>query len=418
MIKKYKLENALVVGTVILVLNALPALFGYFFHELFLVVPLIGLIVTSVFIFRCPVAPVKSNRILFGLIFSLILWLVLQALIINNNIYIGLSLLGSLPVYILAYTLFFRNKTELVLKTIVIVMVILSCSQFVSYSLEFLGFDPLIVALPTTEEYGFRLLKWKFPFTLTFHMISIQGFHIDRSTGIFREPGLYQLFINTSYFALDFIRIKHKKALRFLLLFSLLMTFSTAGYIIFTGCMVYKIIVAQRGKIIQRFFLLLIIIAFGWVSVTYPYFGLSDKISRNSTRMEGYKDSWELLMNKPLIGYGMASRISSSYGGRLGGTLPNSLHRLGFVGLFLYLSILFYAVWKHYSMKTLVLFLPFFATFMFAQPMMLKAFTFLMLFLPTRHLSDRYIIARQRSPIKFPELVSSEYIVPAETQKV
>ena len=383
---KEKVKHALVIGLVVLVLNMRPALFGNTFNELFILVPLAGLVFVYVTFGYRVVVP-KSKRGLLGFTFAFILWIVSQIIVMDfKNSYIALVLFVTIPTVVLAYTVLISdNDVELVLKTIVVVVALLSFSQFVSYGLKFLGFEVLIAELYPVEEYASLPLKWYFPLTFTYHSVPIAGHQIERSVGIFREPGLYQLFINISYFALDFIRIKRKRYLRGLFILSLLMTFSTAGYAIFLVCLAYRTALVQRRKRFRRFVLLLAIVGFLWIFFNIPFFGLSDKMARNPTRMMGIVDSWALFVQRPLWGYGITSR-ELSYGGRLGVNLVTSLYKLGLVGLLLFLGLMTYALYKHYTMQTLVLWLPVFITLLISQPMYEKAFTMLMLFLPTQKL--------------------------------
>ena len=387
---KEKVKHALVIGLVVLVLNMRPALFGNTFNELFILVPLAGLVFVYVTFGYRVVVP-KSKRGLLGFTFAFILWIVSQIIVMDfKNSYIALVLFVTIPTVVLAYTVLISdNDVELVLKTIVVVVALLSFSQFVSYGLKFLGFEVLIAELYPVEEYASLPLKWYFPLTFTYHSVPIAGHQIERSVGIFREPGLYQLFINISYFALDFIRIKRKRYLRGLFILSLLMTFSTAGYAIFLVCLAYRTALVQRRKRFRRFVLLLAIVGFLWIFFNIPFFGLSDKMARNPTRMMGIVDSWALFVQQPLWGCGITVQHLSVFESGMGGVnLMTSFYKLGLVGFLLYLGLMTYALRKHYTAKTLVLWLPVFATMLVAQPMYEKAFTMLMLFLPTRNLAS------------------------------
>jgi len=408
MINKEKFRRFLVVGVVVLVLNTRPALFGNTFNELFILVPLAGLVAIYILVSGYRVVVPKSKRVLLGLAFAFALWTALQILVMDaENIYIALVLLCTIPTTALVCTvLIASHDAELVLKTVMVVTVLLSFSQLVSYGLKLLGFEVLIVELYPTEEYASLPVKWYFPLTFTYHFVYVAGHLIERGVGIFREPGLYQLFINISYFALDFIRIKHKRYLRGLLISSLLMTFSTAGYAIFLGCLAYKTILIQRRKRLWRLVLLLGLAGLLLILVNYPFFGLADKMSRNATRMVGIADSWALFVQRPLWGYGVTSQDLSASGGRLGGSLMNSLHTLGLVGLLLYLGLMTYALRKNYTLQTIVLFLPVLATMLISQPMYEKAFTLLVFFLFTRNLrplGKERRGERKRSPMKLTE---------------
>jgi hypothetical protein len=363
-----------------------PALFGHLFNELFILLPLAGLVLLYIVLgYRIVVA--QSKLVLLGITAAFLGWVFFQILMLDpGGAYDGFVIVVTIPAVVIGCILLITNSdAELVLKAIVVVMTLLSVSQLVTYGLFFLGFERSILIMERyIYDYVASPLKLYFPYTFTLHNVGIAGHKLERAGGLFREPGLYQLFIVTSYFALDFIRVRRKNLLRGLFIFSLLTTFSAAGYVMFVGCLVYKNLFIRRGRWPLRLVSLVVVGGMFLAFASVPFWGLNDKMSRNVGRISSPIISWEFLLQKPISGYSITAEQPVFSGA--GVSLLTSLHKLSFVGLCLYLGLILYAVHKHYTLQTLVLLLPVLGTLLMSQPLYEKAFTFFMLFLFTRNL--------------------------------
>jgi hypothetical protein len=253
-VPRNRIRRALIIVFVFLVMNTQPGLFGSFTSELFLLLPMVGLIMAYVFLGNRVVAA-RSKRVLLGLTAVYVWWTLFQVLILEpDGLYKGVAIAVTIPTVVVGCILLISNlDTALVLKIVIIVVALLSISQLVTYSLIFLGLEESILIL---EEY-WRVgkaspVKLYLPYTFTVHFSRIAGHRVERAVGLYREPGVYQMVTAISYFALDFVQIRRKKLLRVLSLFSLLSTFSTAGYVIFLGCLVYKSLLIRRGRLWLR----------------------------------------------------------------------------------------------------------------------------------------------------------------------
>ncbi len=388
LISKEKLRAIFLTGFIFCVLNARPALFGHLFSDAYVLFPIAALTLLSLFLgFRVRFR--GSTLVLFGLVVLYVVWVLFQLLLLSPaTIYIGEVLGLTILIVALGTTVLIgETGATTALKALVLLMVFLALSQLITYLLFFLGFQGDILLLEKDVRDNAAIpLRLYFPFTTTLHFVKIAGHRIQRAVGFWREPGLYQLFIITSYFATDFIRLRHKTLVRWLLVFSLLTTFSTAGYAIFLGCLAYKNFFMRRGHFRVRLVALLIVGGAFLAFLSAPYFGLQDKLLRSEKRLLSPLASWELLCEQPIVGYGITSEEELYPGVKLGINFLSSLHQHGIVGLGLYLGLVACALAWHYNRRTVILLLPVLVTALVAQPLYGTAFMFFMLFLPTRGL--------------------------------
>jgi hypothetical protein len=246
-----------------------------------------------------------------------------------------------------------------------------------------------------------------FPFTLTYHFVRIGGVTIDRVVGLWREPGLYQMFIIVSFFALDFVHIRKKPLLKVLLILSLLATFSTAGYVVLLVCLAYKHLLLRPIGPIKKIVVAIVLVALLGAYALVPKIGLTDKLGRSEKRLLSPQVSWQLLMQRPIVGYGITSEEQFVPGVKLGVNMLASLHKMGLGGLSIWITILVWTTMTHHRRFTLTPLISVILTLLVAQPTYASSFTFFMLLLPTRDLEVYSPWRRRKIRYRLPDTLSS-----------
>lgn len=385
LITKRKARQWLIAAFVICLINLQTSLFGRLFNELFLLVPMVG-ILALLFVLERRFF-VNGSKFAVSLISSMFaFWALFQVILLSpSDLYQIVAILSSFMISMIGVAFFVKTtETELILKTLIGVVTVLSISQLLTYVLLLVGLSDLaFVTEINPERFGAEMIapiRIYVPFTFTVHFVQIFGVRFERATGLWREPGLYQMFVIISYFALDFVKMKRKRVLQLLFLFSLLTIFSTAGYVVFLFCLLYQRVLIAKRRYWVRFILLGLILVLFVLLFNAPFiFGLRTKLEINEKRLNNPLVSFELLMERPLIGYSVVAE---------GGiNLLSSVHKLGIIGLILYGGVVLLALLQHYSLRSFVLILPVIITATIAQPIYLAGFVQLMLFLPLKRLN-------------------------------
>lgn len=220
-----------------------------------------------------------------------------------------------------------------------------------------------------------------FPFSpaLGFGNSNFFGLSIARAIGHFREPGIFQILVIASFFGLDFIELNRKKIWKALLLFTLVLTFSTAGIGSFVAAFLYYYVVARReGGVSSRYksvWLLLsrtfyLVITFGigyWFVFTEQKFGLMRKLhfASGSVRVEAASDALTQFSEHPLFGVGYLNPSVS------GLTFSSMFAQIGLVGAILIVLMILAPNWELIKNRhpVLVLLIPVVLTMLMAQPL-------------------------------------------------
>lgn len=404
-ITKEKIRKYLISLFVIFILLVHTSWVGRIVNELFLFIPVLGILLL-LFVIEKGLRLTVSKLIIFCLSIFFVLWISLQTVFLNpSSWYSTTSVIVGILLSVVGSAFFVKNRDlHLVLKTIVIFVVVLSLSQLITFAFYFVGLGEMtqIMVVDTAERFGenavlIQPLKWYFPYTFTAHFAKVNDFVFPRAIGMWREPGLYQMFVIISYFSLDFIKIGYKKFWRIILISSLICVFSTTGFVLFLACLIYKNIFLQRKNYMYRLVIFTITIVLGMMLMsTTATFGLQKKLDINWKRFQTPQISFNLLLERPLLGYSLfgdippqaQTQLSNIGSGEtsLGINLLSSVHKFGLVGLCLYFGMILFSILQFYDIKTLILIIPVLVTLLIAQPIATTPFVFLMLFLPARYL--------------------------------
>jgi len=284
-----------------------------------------------------------------------------------------------------SYIFVYNNHldTKFLLKTLVFFITVLSISQFITYIMFILDIEFILASIKTHQGIADRIKPVFFPFTIAGgEKHKIFQFVLTRANGIFREPGIYQMYINLAFFSLDFINIKYKNLLRLLFVFSLFTTFSTAGLVIFWVCLVYKFFLYFNINLSLKKIILVIISIIFLLLISYYIlftsdFGLIARLKLNSgqVRLLQMKKGIDLFFEYPIFGTGYYNSVK----GVSTVTFLSGFYTIGIIGVFLYLLNWIYSLLILSKSITHIIYIPVFMTLLFAQPIYTEFIVFLIL---------------------------------------
>lgn len=221
---------------------------------------------------------------------------------------------------------------------------------------------------------------WSFPYTLSVGgIVEFGPVEFRRATGFVREPGIYQILIIISYFAVDILKLRHSRLLKGLLGVNLFLTFSTAGWGAFAASWIYYNVLArgeQAGSTLRSFGrrigALLLFMPVGYLilfgeskaSVTEKLAGASGQV-----RLLKALDALESFVNNPVWGIGFQSpEVNTIH-------FIGVLAQIGLVGVLLAFSFIILPnlslIWARH--RVLVLLISPVLTTVLAQPIWGKA---------------------------------------------
>jgi hypothetical protein len=283
---------------------------------------------------------------------------------------------------VLLFTVFKTKHVKLAIEVLVWFTVIAAISQVISQiTLLFIDLPHSTIEVPMGPDKSY-ILDVVFPFSVIgYGSFNFEFFGIifPRSFGPFREPGIFQIFIISSYFLLDLIDVRFQWFYKIILFFTLVTTFSTAGFVIFILCYLYKLIVLDKTKIPKAIYVPIILL------ILYPLFQVvlsSDYSFALNNKLDGKRwiavlFSIEALKSNPLFGIGMFSNAATYE--TIGIHLLGLLGQIGLIGFSLFLFPFVYAFkkgWKSYSAFILI---PLLLTYLFSQPLHDKSVMFFLL---------------------------------------
>src|ERR1035437_2693768 len=317
----------------------------------------------------------------------------------NKKVVFTLSLILLTVIYFLFQGLLLSNAKKTVINSCVVIFGISICIAYVSrkdnvphifksfiniffwLSLSaiitfiiflFCGLDESRIPLIANLSYFFpgyvanHLLL--FPFTIVWSSVKIAGVRFLRFSGIFREPGMTQIFLLTAYFLTYFVDVKTVKLKRFIILIGSILTFSTGGLLSFLGgFLMLKLF--GKGKIPSISIVTITIISLTIIIVvfaTIPQFGFFNKMSSESgkERLETFNNSLKSLPEAPIFGAGYYNDFRKNNNGvvvtkkdkDVSSGLIGIANQTGFVGLILYIMVWFYGFSRLGNMQTLCIY--------------------------------------------------------------
>lgn len=254
-----------------------------------------------------------SSLLLFRVKFyyeGLLLYIILCALIFSNYLFTGNQDYTSYITYFLKLTsvfiIFNAVNIHWVHRYYLHIMGVVSLISLVFYSFGLLYPDFIISHIPLTDVGGEARRVTPFYIYL--------NWYLNRNSGIYSEPGMFQVFVNLAVYLNFKNNLKHRKFLHVLYFVTILTTLSTSGYIIYG-----LIVLSQSLKLIKsisapKLSLSLMIIVFLIVveemmigTVMNKFDPQSHTFASFEQRINGLKIGFDLLSQKPFFGWGIGN---------------------------------------------------------------------------------------------------------------
>ncbi len=378
----FSLKNLLIFLATLLLLNQRPAILQMYSEYVFLSF----IYISVMYVLINPKLNFTKNNIRYiALSLLFCFYLLIQSVFLLREVKIDVI---KAIVYIISATIFviYINRETIwrsFLKAIVYPTIFFSISYFITLIvfLIFKSFDKLVIfhffVPQNLGKYDMYIL---FPFSIcsqngTSHLF---GYEFTRAVGFFREPGIYQILIVTSFFGLEFLNLKYKNIFKFLLIVQLYLTFSTSGIVSFFVCSFYYYIFCNNnkkksinGSLIKVSIFTILSIASYWFVFNENKFGLLSKIMSNSgqDRLIQSINAKNAFFENPFFGIGYMNE------GIIGINFISTISQVGIIGfLMLLLVILIPNIDSIKKKKPIsVLIIPVTLTMLFTQPLFDKA---------------------------------------------
>jgi O-Antigen ligase len=235
-----------------------------------------------------------------------------------------------------------------------------------------------------------------FPFTICWSTTGIAGIEIPRFTGMYREPGMAQIFLLTSFMLSYFIEVKHQRLKRILLLIASVLTFSAAGLVnllvaVFFLAFSNSSVKGSVVRILKKPIVVLVGLVLFVVMAKQTYQYVAEKLDDISgiDRVDSFQRGWQDLMENPVFGKGYYASFKKDSEGVVVSQnfigLPGVSYQLGMVGLFLYFLCWYFSLTKLGRRKTLCIYIPCLLTLALSQPSYNDVFSWFIIFLDTRN---------------------------------
>lgn len=330
---------------------------------------------------------IKIERILNPFIGILVLqigYVLFQVIVLGSEGIIGVLIsLNLISFGFITFAIGNYNIARQFAKTLVIICSIFSLSYVITYILFLFGIkiELFTINLTTHTEWIYKL-PVMFPFSPVYTAGALVGdTMIPRAVGFFREPGLYQMVLIISYWAVEIFEFRKAKVYKFLLVISLIFTFSTAGYMLLLMTIAWGYFMKSRRKFLFLVSALPLLLGLTYYVVTsQSQFGLARKFDNESgrSRLEATLAAMEIIREKPLMGIGYHN---TSNGIELGINFLGTVAQIGLIGVCLFLFPFLYTFIKvrknHIGFICILLVLLF--TMLFSQPLYDKPITYLIL---------------------------------------
>jgi hypothetical protein len=245
------------------------------------------------------------------------------------------------------------------------------------------------LALGRSGDAGIDHWEMYFPLTFTNGATWLGNRLLPRVTGVFREPGIFQMYLIMALVISHLKTIKYGRAVRVLVVIALFLTFSSIGYPLAVATAVYVLIVGRRRALLTKVAVVALAIVALIVVWQFGPLAYQSKVYEHQdtpeSRVTAAQNSISALLKHPLLGTGFFVDQPGDLGLE-GSSVIASVHMFGLVGLVLYAGVVAAALERNYRPLTAAMLLPIFGTMLFAQPLHFDAITFFMLGLNLRGL--------------------------------
>ncbi|CAN5194623.1 hypothetical protein BH23BAC3_BH23BAC3_14230 [soil metagenome] len=377
-------RSGLIILLMILILNMRPAIMGQLFGAIYS-----GLLVTLIAIiaFWKRKIYLKKGRLKYiAAAVMMAMYVFFQILFVGFSSFSGaIATLAYIFIGVLIILIIDRDKARNFSKVLIGICVLFGISYLITY-INFLVFGNsytvYIINLPTHTDYVYEL-EILFPFSPVYNgTANIAGLKMPRAIGMMREPGLYQMVLIIAYWLQDLYKFRYNIFIKFILIFSLIITFSTAGYALLLGTIMWKMF-KNLGQNRLKYLIggiPVVLILFYVLIFSESQFGIIEKFDSQSgaSRLGATIVSLELIKENPLFGIGFHLNPNNV---EIGINYLGTIAQLGIIGSLIFLMPIFYT-WlkiKDGPIQVVNIFIVLVLTMLLAQPIYDKPLTFLFL---------------------------------------
>lgn len=343
----------------------------------------------------------QKEVILLFFIFVTISYFLIQGLILSDAkptvIRSCFFLFGVIPAIFLVIRIF-AFKT-LIVKYLINVHFYLSLSQIITFliftlsSFE-LNDELVLINLQSLVKYNvseqFSLAHYLvFPFTVIWSVFQVGDIEFYRSCGIYREPGMAQIFYLTALFLSFYYKEKNSSVKQVTIIIGSILLFSASGFLnLILGLFTYFIFNKLSKKIsvksaIQMVIGLVLLVIFS----AFTLYSISRKMQVESgyERSENIKKSFKGISENPVFGEGYYKSYKIAENGLLKSeaflSFVGVINQLGSFGSVLYLLCWFVGLYFFSNKSSYFIYVPCFVTLLTSQPSYNDVFVwFLLLF--------------------------------------
>lgn len=352
----------------------------------------------------------RRRVLLMVVVYICITYFFIQGLILSDARATVINSCSFLVMLIPCLVLVLSNHQEKVLKLFINFHYILSWSAVITFCIFiFLGLsiDALPVLANLDSRFGLGVSDPSvglvnhlmfFPFTICWSLTGLFGYDIPRFTGIYREPGMAQIFFLTALMLTYFVDVKNYKLKRIILFVGSLLTFSASGLANLAICMLFLTVFnASVKRSVVGFIRKPWVLVFGLlvfvVVVRFAINMVMNKLGEVSGegRLESFAEGLRLLSQNLAFGDGYYNSFRKDEGGVVISNsfigIPGVSYQLGLVGLFLYFLCWYLSLRYLSNRRAFCIYIPCLLTLMLSQPSYNDAFSWFVLFLDTRNFS-------------------------------
>ncbi len=346
----------------------------------------------------------KKELELLTVLFVTFAYFLIQGLFLSSNISAVVNscvvLLGTVPCmfYVIRRP---DNKSE-VIKHIINIHFVLSISQIITFLwFTFTGFKlyelPILFDLQEVAKYYFgsnpsNIHQVVFPFTIIWSNSLFAGIEFYRTCGMYREPGMAQIFYLTAFFLSFFYTGKHSVLKRVVILIGSLLLISASGFInLVLGFILFFLFNKIRSSVVSKKvalqlsigFIVLLCFSFFTVQIVERKF----KVESGFERLVNVKKSLASLSVNPIFGDGYYNGFKTSAEGLVTSEVFLSfigvLNQLGLLGTFLYALCWLVSLYFFSNKYSFFIYLPCLFTLITSQPSYNDVFVWFLMLLDT-----------------------------------
>lgn len=321
----------------------------------------------------------------------------------------SISQFGSAAKYILlifvSITFFVDKNIKPRFDFLMKVILFFSITATVLYLLYLVGIP---VPVTYTKVHGSKTILYLSHFSYS----DVYGISGIRLSGIYWEPGMYQIYLNLLllyYLYSDTLKGYKKIILLFYLGVCILSTGSVTGYFLLAGLIVLYAVNNSRSIPIKALLIVLMVV---FIFVFYPILDeiLNNKMTMGKSYLYRTSDiyfGWEVFKNKPIFGYGISNKVfvsefTQQFGALRSGNSNgwmNILINFGIVGMAAYcLCLLRTSKWfmNTYGTQAFLPFILWLLASMSTEPIAMHIFVFCLLGIGINNPFDQSVHREER----------------------